>query len=57
VAGGQLDCQGKSQAEVEALEWELILDFLQQVTGMENIKSVKPLVTPELNNPWQGNEQ
>ncbi len=58
VAGGQLDCQGKSPAEIEALEWELILDFLQQVTGMENIKSVKPLVTPELNNPWQqGNEQ
>jgi nanoRNase/pAp phosphatase (c-di-AMP/oligoRNAs hydrolase) len=57
VAGGQLDCQGRSRQEIAELEWELILDFLQQVTGQENIKSVKPLVADELVDPWARDEE
>jgi nanoRNase/pAp phosphatase (c-di-AMP/oligoRNAs hydrolase) len=52
VAGGQLDCQGKSEAEIAALERDLIIDFLRQVTGTEKIKSIKPLVADELVSPW-----
>ncbi|MCD6292394.1 MAG: DHH family phosphoesterase [Deltaproteobacteria bacterium] len=57
VAGGQLDCQGLSRSEIAALDQSLIIDFLCQVTGVEKIKTIKPLVSAELKDPWaQGDE-
>jgi len=57
VAGGQLDCQGRSQLEIAELDQGLIVDFLGQVTGVENVKTIKPFISAELNDPWaQGDE-
>ena len=57
VAGGQLDCQGRSQLEIAELDQGLIVDFLRQVTGVENVKTIKPLVSSELKDPWaEGDE-
>ncbi len=57
VAGGQLDCHGLSRSEIAELDQGLIVDFLRQVTGVENIKTIKPLVSAELKDPWaEGDE-
>ncbi len=57
VAGGQLDCQGRSRSEIAELDQGLIIDFLRQVTGVENVKTIKPLVSSELKDPWaEGDE-
>jgi nanoRNase/pAp phosphatase (c-di-AMP/oligoRNAs hydrolase) len=52
VAGGQLDCQGLNYKEISQIDSGLIVDFLSQVTGVENIKTIKPLVSDELEDPW-----
>jgi nanoRNase/pAp phosphatase (c-di-AMP/oligoRNAs hydrolase) len=52
VAGGQLDCQGLSIKEISQLDLSLIVDFLRQVTGVENVKTIKPLVSDGLQDPW-----
>ncbi len=52
VAGGQLDCHGLSSQEISELDLNLIIDFLSQITGVENVKKIKPLVSAELNDPW-----
>lgn len=57
VAGGQLNCQGRSRLEIAELDQGLIVDFLLQVTGVENIKTIKPLASVELKDPWtEGDE-
>ena len=39
------------------LDQGLIIDFLRQVTGVENVKTIKPLVSSELKDPWaEGDE-
>jgi len=52
VAGGQLDCQGLSVAEIAKLDLSLIIDFIGNVTGVENVKTIKPLVSDKLKDPW-----
>lgn len=52
VAGGQLDCQGLSTKEIARIDLKLIKDFIRQVTGVKNIKNIKPLVSEELSDPW-----
>ncbi len=52
VAGGQLDCQGLSRTQIAELDKRLMVDFLHQVTGVENVKTIKPLVSAELKDPW-----
>ncbi|MBN2810205.1 MAG: DHH family phosphoesterase [Deltaproteobacteria bacterium] len=57
VAGGQLDCQGRSRAEIAEIDRGLIVDFLQQVTGVENVKTIKPFISSELKDLWaEGDE-
>ncbi len=55
VAGGQLDCQGMSVKEIAKLDLSLIIDFIRQVTGVENVKMIKPLVSDKLKDPWVDN--
>ncbi len=53
VAGGQLDCRGKSLAEIRELDWAIITGFIRKVTSYEKIKGVKPLISREIKDPWE----
>jgi nanoRNase/pAp phosphatase (c-di-AMP/oligoRNAs hydrolase) len=57
VAGGQLDCQGLSIKEIARLDLGLIIDFISYVTGVDNVKTIKPLVSDELKDPWIDNAE
>ncbi|MBN2705462.1 MAG: DHH family phosphoesterase [Deltaproteobacteria bacterium] len=52
VAGGQIDCHGLARSEIATLDYNLVVDFLRLVTGVENIKTIKPLAASELKDPW-----
>ncbi|MBN2331862.1 MAG: DHH family phosphoesterase [Deltaproteobacteria bacterium] len=53
VAGGQLDCKGKTAKEITHLDWELIVGFIKKVTNIENIKVINPLVALAIKDPWE----
>jgi len=52
VAGGQLDCKGKSIKEISQLDRDLIIGFIRKVTNIDNVKVINPLVSDEVHDPW-----
>ncbi|OPX18701.1 MAG: hypothetical protein BZ151_13265 [Desulfobacca sp. 4484_104] len=53
VAGGQLDCKGKSIKEISQLDRDLIIGFIRKVTNIDNVKVINPLVSAEIHDPWE----
>ncbi len=53
VAGGQLDCKGKSVEEISQLDRDLIMGFIRKVTNIDNVKVINPLVSAEIHDPWE----
>jgi len=43
--------------EIARLDLGLIIDFISYVTGVDNVKTIKPLVSDELKDPWIDNAE